>query len=106
MRIKKHKETGLKTLCLSYKEWNRLIRNIIKDLTISFSNYEAILEYTTCSILDYIDDKKCVDIQFTTRDGEIITAMDYNDLEFEVKYELDYILDSNYLRGKYEKESK
>jgi hypothetical protein len=25
--------------------------------------------------------------------------MDYNDLEFEVKYELDYILDNSYLRG-------
>jgi hypothetical protein len=99
MRIKKHKETGIKTLCLNYKEWHKLIKNGIKDLQISFSNYMQILEYVVDYILYYMEYKGCEEIRFTTRDGEILTAMDYNDLEFEVKYELDYILDNSYLRG-------
>jgi hypothetical protein len=105
MKIIKDKKTGIRTLCLSYNEWHNLIKNSIKDLQISFSDYIEILDCVVNDVLDYMESKGCEEIRFTTRDGEILNGMDYNDLEFEVKYELDYILDNNYLRGNYEKES-
>jgi hypothetical protein len=86
----------IKIINLSYKEFNNLIINLLKKEKICFSCYKFIIEKIIDGVIDFYEKNKCDYIKFNTRDGRVIEASDYKELEFEVEDEINYILDQKY----------
>jgi hypothetical protein len=86
----------IKIINLTYKEFNNLIINLLKKEKICFSCYKFIIEKIIDGVIDFYEKNKCDYIKFNTRDGRVIEASDYKELEFEVEDEINYILDQKY----------
>jgi hypothetical protein len=86
----------IKIINLTYKEFNKLITKLLKKEKICFSCYKFIIEKIIDGVIDFYEKNKCDYIKFNTRDGRVIEASDYKELEFEIEEEINYILDQRY----------
>jgi hypothetical protein len=98
MKIIKDKEDSCKILCLSYKEFNKLVDKFIGEEKVSFMFHKDLIENIIYKVIDFFEHKGCDFIRFTTRCGERLEGYTYNGLEFDIEYEVNWILDEKYFK--------
>jgi len=60
-------EQGLKTLSLSFKEWQALLIDVIKNEKISYTNHKALIDKSISKTIEFFESKGCAEIEFITR---------------------------------------